>query len=169
MNVSKSLRNLVTAALFAAAITVVTAYFLHIPIPGTSGYVHLGDALIYLAACLLPMPYAVGAASIGASLADLLTAPAWVAPTFFIKAMIVLQFSSESEKLLSRRNIVAACAATILSPTLYTCALFLMAGGEAGLVPQFIGTLIQGVGSLVVFFPIAIALDRMDFKAKLHR
>ena len=64
-------------ALFAAAITVMTAYMLHIPIP-TGGYIHLGDALIYLAACLLPAPYAAAAAAIGAGMADLLTAPMWV-------------------------------------------------------------------------------------------
>ena len=77
MSQRENLRLLVTAALFAAAITVMTAYMLHIPIP-TGGYIHLGDALIYLAACLLPVPCAAAAAAIGAGLADLLTAP-----TFF--------------------------------------------------------------------------------------
>ena len=36
---------LATAALFAAAIAVMTAYMLHIPLP-SGGYIHLGDALI---------------------------------------------------------------------------------------------------------------------------
>ena len=40
---------LTITVLFAAAITVMTAYILHIPIP-TGGYIHLGDALIYLIA-----------------------------------------------------------------------------------------------------------------------
>ena len=57
------LHLLVTSALFAASITVVTAYMLHIPLP-TGGYIHLGDALIYLAACLLPVPCAAAAAAI---------------------------------------------------------------------------------------------------------
>ncbi|MFQ7856746.1 MAG: hypothetical protein ACLRIS_18100 [Flavonifractor plautii] len=55
MRESKKLRLLCLAALFAGAIAVTTAYLLHIPIP-TGGYIHLGDALIYLAACLLPAP-----------------------------------------------------------------------------------------------------------------
>ena len=67
------LRWTVTAALMAAFITLVTAYVLHVPFPG--GYVHIGDTLIYLAACLLPLPYAVAAGAIGAGLADLLTYP----------------------------------------------------------------------------------------------
>ena len=79
MSRKENLHQLVTTALFAAAITVMTAYMLHIPIP-TGGYIHLGDALIYLAACLLPFPYAAAAATIGAGLADLLTAPCGCCP-----------------------------------------------------------------------------------------
>ena len=94
MDSRQNLHRLVTAALFAAAIAVMTAYLLHIPLP-TGGYIHLGDALIYLAACLLPVPYAAAAAAIGAGLADLLTAPMWVLPTLLIKALIVLPRSEE--------------------------------------------------------------------------
>ena len=45
------------------------------------GYIHLGDALIYLAAVLLPAPYAMAAGAIGGGLADLLTAPVWAPAT----------------------------------------------------------------------------------------
>ena len=58
MKTNQPLYRAVLAALFAAAIALATAYLLHIPLP-TGGYVHLGDTLIYLAACLLPTPYAV--------------------------------------------------------------------------------------------------------------
>ena len=98
MSQRENLRQLTTTALFAAAITVMTAYMLHIPLP-TGGYIHLGDALIYLAACLLPVPYAAAAAAIGAGLADLLTAPMWVLPTLVIKAVLVLFFTSKSERI----------------------------------------------------------------------
>lgn len=80
MPTAPQLRTMLTAALFAAAIAVTTAYIIHIPLP-TGGYIHPGDALIYLAACLLPTPWAVAAAAVGAGLADLLTAPQWVLPT----------------------------------------------------------------------------------------
>ena len=87
MSRKSHLHWLTTAALFAAAIAVMTAYMFHIPIP-TGGYIHLGDALIYLAACLLPAPYAAAAAAAGAGLADLLTAPMWVLPTLIIKPLV---------------------------------------------------------------------------------
>ena len=135
MRESKKLRLLCLAALFAGAIAVTTAYLLHIPIP-TGGYIHLGDALIYLAACLLPAPYAVGAAMVGAGLADLLTAPLWVVPT-------------------------------LLSPAAYGLAACLLLGGVNAFWPQFLGTLVQAVGSGAVFTVLALALDRAGGKARL--
>ena len=121
MSQRENLRLLTTTALFAAAITVMTAYMLHIPLP-TGGYIHLGDALIYLAACLLPVPYAAAAAAIGAGLADLLTAPMWVLPTLVIKAVLVLFFTSKSECILCPRNWAAVVAAGLFSPAAYALA-----------------------------------------------
>ena len=162
----QKLHQLVFAALFAAAITVMTAWFLHIPIP-TGGYIHVGDALIYLAACLLPAPYAVAAAAVGAGLADLLTAPVWVVPTLVIKALVVLLFTSREERILCRRNCAAAVIACVLSPTAYALAGCVMAGTWTAFAPQFLGTLLQGIGSGILFFLLAPALDGMKLKSRL--
>ncbi|MEG0441501.1 MAG: TIGR04002 family protein [Oscillospiraceae bacterium] len=162
----KQLRYLVVSALFGAAITVVTAYALHIPIP-TGGYVHLGDALIYLSACLLPAPYAIGAAAIGAGLADLLTAPMWVLPTVLIKSLVVLPFTGKSEKLLCKRNLIASVAAGLISTVLYSFAACLLLGSWNAFIPQFIGTLVQAVGSAAAFLALAAALDRVDIKKRV--
>ena len=156
MRESKKLRLLCLAALFAGAIAVTTAYLLHIPIP-TGGYIHLGDALIYLAACLLPAPYAVGAAMVGAGLADLLTAPLWVA----------LLFTSRGPRLLCPRNGAALLLACLLSPAAYGLAACLLLGGVNAFWPQFLGTLVQAVGSGAVFTVLALALDRAGGKARL--
>lgn len=51
--------------LFAAMIALMTAYIFHIPYGANGGYIHFGDALIYIAAVLLPRPYALAAAAIG--------------------------------------------------------------------------------------------------------
>ena len=166
MSRDRTLHCLVTAALFAAAITVMTAYILHIPLP-TGGYIHLGDALIYLAACLLPLPYAVGAAAIGAALADLLTAPMWVLPTLIVKAVVVLPFTSGRAKLLCPRNIVAVAVSGLVSPAGYALANVLMTGTPAAFLPQFLGTLVQAVGSGAVFLVLAAALDKVGLKSRL--
>ena len=157
---------LTITALFAAAIAVMTAYMLHIPIP-TGGYIHLGDALIYLAACLLPLPCAAGAAAIGAGLADLLTAPMWVLPTLVIKAAVVLFFTSGHERILCRRNLAAVVLAGLFSPAAYALAGCAMAGTMAAFVPQFLGTLVQGIGSGALFLVIAPALDGAGLKGRL--
>ena len=143
-----------------------TAYLLHIPIP-TGGYIHLGDALIYLAACLLPAPYAVGAAMVGAGLADLLTAPLWVVPTLLIKALVALLFTSRGPRLLCPRNGAALLLACLLSPAAYGLAACLLLGGVNAFWPQFLGTLVQAVGSGAVFTVLALALDRAGGKARL--
>ena len=161
MSQRENLRLLTTTALFAAAITVMTAYMLHIPLP-TGGYIHLGDALIYLAACLLPVPYAAAAAAIGAGLADLLTAPMWVLPTLVIKAVLV--FTSKSECILCPRNWAAVVAAGLFSPAAYALANCVMAGTMTAFLPQFLGTLAQGIGSGALFLVIAPALDGVKLK-----
>ena len=53
----KKLVYMTTTALFAALICITTAYIFHIPVGANGGYVHVGDALIYLAAAVLPAPY----------------------------------------------------------------------------------------------------------------
>lgn len=60
---SKKLGKLVFTGLFAAMICVTTAFILHIP--AANGYIHIGDSIIYIAACILPLPYGVAAAGIG--------------------------------------------------------------------------------------------------------
>lgn len=166
MEIHQKLYRLVLTALFAAAITVMTAYLLHIPIP-TGGYIHLGDSLIYLAACLLPSPYAVAAAAVGAGLADLLTAPMWVIPTLIIKALTALPFTSQNERVLCPRNCVAIFVSGLISSVSYALAACLLLGDAHAFLPQFLGTLVQAVGSGSIFAVIALALDRARVKARL--
>lgn len=59
-----ALLNLVKAAVFAALIAVMTAY-IKFNTGINDGYLHFGDSMIYLAACILPLPYAMAAAAIG--------------------------------------------------------------------------------------------------------
>ena len=63
-------KKIVTAALFAAIICVVT-FFPKIPL--VNGYIHLGDAVILLAAFIMGPIYGGVAAAIGSALADLIS------------------------------------------------------------------------------------------------
>ena len=84
--------------MLAALITVMTAWFCHLPVGINGGYIHFGDAVIYLAAAILPRPYALAAAAIGAGLADVLTAPMWAPATIVIKMLLVLPFTNKEAK-----------------------------------------------------------------------
>ncbi len=166
METHQKLYHLALAALFAAAITVMTAYLLHIPIP-TGGYIHLGDSLIYLAACLLPFPYAVAASAVGAGMADLLTAPMWVIPTLVIKAVTVLPFTNRKEKILCCRNCAAIFVSGLISPVSYGLAACVLLGSADAFLPQFLGTLVQAAGSGLIFAVMAFALDGAKVKTRL--
>lgn len=103
----KKTKLLAITSLFAALITVTTAYICHIPIGSGGGYFHLGDTLIYLSAVILPKPYALAAAIIGSGTADLLTAPLWIIPTVIIKSLICISFTEKSKKIICPRNLIA--------------------------------------------------------------
>jgi len=167
-NNKSNLRFLIAAAVFAAAIAAATAYILHIPLP-TGGYIHVGDALIYLAACLLPLPWAMAAGAVGGMLADLLTAPVWAPATFVIKAAICLPFTCRGEKLACRRSAAAVCVAGLISPALYGFVNVSLTQSWAAYWPQFAGTLVQSVGSGIVFAVLALACDKAGLKKQLKR
>lgn len=162
---NKKLLKIVITAMFAALITGLT-FFPKIPIPG-GGYVHLGDAMIYLAASFLPMPYAMVAAAIGGGLADILSGYVSYAPvTVIVKALLTLAFTYKNEKILFKTNYIAPLAGLIITPGIYFCAdAVLMDVGAA--VPGIVWNLCQAAASLVVFYIIGAAFDKMQLKNKL--
>lgn len=96
---SKKIKHLVTAALFAALVFVCTK-FTSIPLFGGVGYVHIGDTFVYLAAAFLPLPYPIFAAAIGGLLADILSGFAMYAlPTAIIKGLMALVIGKQKKYL----------------------------------------------------------------------
>ena len=166
----KSVRNLVMAALFAALIAVFTAWLFHIPIKigANTAYLHFGDAFIFLAASLLPAPYACAAAAIGGGLADLLCGSAiWAPFTVVIKALIALCFSSRSDRLLTRRNLLAALPALVITVGGYYLAEAILYGNWVSPVLSIWGNVVQIVGSAVIYVLVALALQKAGVKKLL--
>lgn len=81
-------KKLVFTALFTALIVVATA-FVAIPLP-LGGYVHLGDAFLFLATFILGPVYGVIASGLGSMLADLIGYPTYALATLIIKALMSL-------------------------------------------------------------------------------
>lgn len=78
--------QLVMTALMMTLILIGTIV-IRIPIPMTQGYVHLGDAMIYIGVLLLGRKNGTVAASLGSMMADILSGYAFWAPwTLVIKA-----------------------------------------------------------------------------------
>ena len=166
----KNLLTLVTTAMFAAMITLTTAYLFHIPVGTAGGYIHLGDTFIYLAACFLPVPYAVVGSAVGAALADVLSpgGVVWVIPTLIIKALMVLPFTSKSAKIIPVRNIMACVISGVICMGGYYVAEAVMTGNWMSPLASLWAGFIQSGGSAAVFLVIAFALDKAGIKQRLN-
>lgn len=160
------LQYMTMTAVMAALITIMTAYVFHIPTGINEGYIHFGDALIYLSAAILPAPYAMAAGAIGGGLADLMTAPVWAPATVIIKMLIILPFGSRGEKVLTKRNAAGLAAAGVISAAGYYLAEGLMFGFHVAFFTSVSGSLIQSCGSAAFFLIAAGTLDRVHFKKR---
>lgn len=169
MNQSEKTRTLVMTALFAAIIFVVTR--INIPTGIGAHVIHVGDSMIYLAACILPLPYAMAAGAIGAALSDAITpgGMVWVIPTMLIKPLLVICFTSGKGKFICVRNVVAVLLAGLTGVFGYFLADAIMTGNfMAGLAAVLPG-LLQPLGSAIVFLAMGYAFDMMGVKNKLKR
>lgn len=90
MNTSNKTNTIVMTALMIAIITV-SIMFIKVPIPFTQGYVHLGDAMIFMSVMVLGWKYGTIAAAIGGALGDILGGfPVWAPWTFCIKGIMAI-------------------------------------------------------------------------------
>jgi uncharacterized repeat protein (TIGR04002 family) len=160
-------RLLVLSGLFAALICMFTAYICHIPMGPNGGYLHFGDTLIYVAASLLPQPYALLAAAVGGGLADLLTAPLWAPATIIIKILITLPFTWKGSRILCRRNRMAPFLSWLISATGYYLAGRLIFGATTALLVSFAGSALQSGGSLLFYYLVGGVLDNHSVKSRL--
>lgn len=159
------IKLLCQTALFTALVFVMTAY-LHIPVG--RGYVHMGDGLIFLAACLLPRPYAVGVGACGAFLADSLTGfLSWAPASVLIKTLTVLCFSHKGKTLLNLRNLCALLPAAVLCVGGYYVYEALLYGNWVSPLTAIPGNLLQSAASTALYVALALAIDRAKGKSKL--
>ena len=163
----EKMKNLTLSAMFAAVIMLMILYLFHIPVGSNGGYIHFGDAFIYLAGCFLPMPYACAAAAIG-GLADIMSGSAiWAIPTMIIKPLTVIWFTSKEDKLFNKRNIVAVILAGVVSIVGYYLAQVILTGNWVASLLGIWGNIVQAIGSGVIFLIMAVAIDKVSLKKRL--
>ena len=166
MDKKQSIKHLTIAALFAAMIAVFTAFIFHIPIKigANTAYLHFGDAFIFIAASLLPTPYAVAAAALGGALGDLMCGAAvWMPFTFVAKALIALTFTQKG-KTINKRNIFAIFLSLIITVVIYYIAEALIYGNWVSPMLSVLGNVVQIVGSGIIYLILGLALDKTKIK-----
>lgn len=173
---TKSTLYLSVVSALLAALSTVFVYFIHIP-NGIGGYTHAGDMFVYLAACLLPTPYAAMSGAVGFAIADLLSGyPHYMIPSALIRVLVVLMFSSKQDKILSKRNYIALPLSAVITVvgyaiTKYFVYILMKSEGSqaafAAAIASIPGNIMQCVISSVLFVALSLALDRFGFKKQV--
>ena len=160
----KQIKLMTITGVFTALVFLLTAY-LHIP-AGT-GYVHVGDAFIYVAASILPLPYALFVAVGGAVLADCLTGYAvWAIASAIIKAVAVLFFTSKSKNVICVKNIIALIPAWVACIGGYYLYESIISGNFVSPVAGIVPNIIQCTFSTAVFLIAGFSIDKIKRSQK---
>jgi uncharacterized repeat protein (TIGR04002 family) len=166
MNRNARVYNIVIAGLFTGLIFIMTAYFPRIPT--ARGYIHVGDAAIYLAASILPQPAAALSAALGGFLADAMTSyMIWAPYTFVIKACLTLAFTSRGKTIIGARNICAAIAAFPITIGGYYLAAWIMTGDAIAPLAEVPFNAIQAAGSMTLYLIFAACMDKTRIKTRI--
>ena len=161
----QKIRLMCITGIFTAIVFVFTAY-LHIP--SHTGYTHVGDGFIYLAACMLPLPYAMFVGAGGALLADCLTGYAiWAPGSIIIKTVAVLFFSRKSARIINVRNLLALIPAWAICIGGYYLYEALITGNYAAPLAGIPGYITQSVLSSILFVVAGLAMDKLNLKNTL--
>ncbi len=168
----KHTQKIVVTSLMMGLIIVCTM-FIRIPIPLTTGYVHLGDAMIYLSVLILGWRYASIAAAFGSTLGDLLSGFAMWAPwTFVIKGLmalitgfILVELNKSNKFTPTTRNIMAMVPGGILMVIGYFVAEGVMYGSW---IAPWIGVP-WNIGQFVTGIIIAILLSKAVGKSNIMK
>jgi uncharacterized repeat protein (TIGR04002 family) len=159
-------KTIAVSALMAAIVYLCIVFFA-IPVP--FGIIHLGDAFVYLAACLLPAPLRLLVGSVGAGLANLtLGLTVYIPATVLIKPLNAFFFSSKSEKIICRRNIIALIPATLVTPVCYGVYEAAVVGNYAWVAAAY-GNTAQALTSAALFLIIGTALDKVGIKSLINK
>lgn len=164
METRSHVQKIVMAALMMCIVMVATM-FIRVPIPGTTGYVHLGDSMVFLSVLILGWKYGAVASAFGGLLADVMGgAAAWAPWTFCIKGImavilgLVVKKLAESEKI-SRGGFIAGEAAGMVLAGIFMAAGYYVAEGVmyGNWVSPVIG-IPWNIGQFAVGMVIAVVL-----------
>lgn len=164
-----NVKSICFTGVMAALVFVFTFTF---KIPSVTGYIHLGDCIIFLAIAILGTKKAAFAGSIGAALADLIGGYAiWIAPTFFIKLIMALICGYIAEKVIKNDIlgfIVGAIAGGVFQICGYTIARVFLYDKTAALA-SLPGLTVQTCAGVVISVILITILNKTNAIKKLKK
>lgn len=169
MRSSDSTQKIVITALFAA-LTCAATMAIRIPIVGTGGYVHLGDALVILSGIILGPVWGLLAAGVGSAMADLLGGYfVYVPITFAIKGLAALASGHVSRAVCNKPRlrhaaaVLGGCADIILvSGGYFVCEIpmYGLSAAAASVLPNaFQGT--AGLVIALILYPVMLSVPQL--------
>lgn len=158
-----STRKIVLTAIFIALVYVGTL-IIQFPIPGTNGYVNLGDSFILLSGYFFGPLTGFLAGGLGSSLSDITTGYALWAPfTLIIKGLMgaIMGFLVKTKRM---NFVLIAVIVEIIMIIGYLLAEWLITGNLMVSLTAIPANGIQGVIGIVLFMIFKEALERTGFK-----
>lgn len=152
-------RELITAAVFAAVVCVATLV-IRIPIPATSGYINLGDSMVFISALLFGARIGGIAGGVGSALADIIGGyGSWAPFTLIIKGAegAVVGHLAQKDSVLWSIFAVGVGGCILIAG--YFIVETLLYGAPAALA-ELPGNIFQAVSGLLISIPVVTAIKR---------
>ena len=125
---------------------------------GGGAYIHIGDALVYTAALLLPTPFAIASAVVGAGLADvMLGSVVYLPATIVTKALVVVlaKFLLKLSKTpLTQDVLLSLCGVVnIAGYFVAECIMFSVGAAASGIMFNVLQALVCAVVFIIISGP----------------
>ncbi len=167
---NKKLTKTVFTALFMALCCAGT--FIHIPSPGTTGYLNLGDCFVVLSGWMLGPVYGFIAGGVGSAISDLVLGYASYAPaTLIVKGLMALVACLIYRVLIKsfgRRFVFPCIISALAAETIMVGGYYLyesmLAGNFVSAVAGIAGNSVQGLFGIIVSAVITGVLEKTGLK-----
>ncbi|MBU7043209.1 MAG: ECF transporter S component [Theionarchaea archaeon] len=151
--------QLMISAIFAAAVIVATL-IIRVPVPATSGYINLGDSMVFISALLFGARVGGIAGGIGSALADIIGGYAsWAPFTLVIKGLegTVVGHLGKSDSI-TRQLLAVVVGGLIMVSGYFIVEVFLY--GAPAAITEVPGNLIQAGSGLIISMIVVRAIKK---------
>ncbi|KXZ40101.1 Uncharacterized membrane protein [Alkalithermobacter thermoalcaliphilus JW-YL-7 = DSM 7308] len=147
------------------ALVCIGTMVIQIPMPATDGFINIGDSAIFIASILFGPTVGLIAGGVGSALADLLTGYAhWALFTLIIKGFegFVVGYLMRNS-LNKAKMILSTSVGALVMVVGYFFAGGILKGSLLISLQSVPGNIVQGVSSIIIGVPIAIAIANTKY------